>query len=146
MKYEKDPEHGEQKPPAHVELNVAEQLRIERRHVWYLSDAQTLVRELQEHIWPLGWHVTLGGGVLNHGYSDKDLDLYLLPRYVKDHLHDVEKLKSLLLSWWEEAEGGYDKRAPESVPAGQEAKAFAWTGRYLRGSGRQPVEIFVVRP
>jgi acetamidase/formamidase len=53
--------------------------RYKPRHAWYLADALVLVRELQARVWPLGYHVALGGGVLNHGYSDKDVDLYVLP-------------------------------------------------------------------
>lgn len=55
--------------------------RYKARHQWYLADALLVVRELQAALWPLGWHVALGGGVLNHGYSDHDLDLYVLPIY-----------------------------------------------------------------
>lgn len=51
------------------------------RHSWYLADAQLAIRDLQQLLWPLGYHIALGGGVLNHGYSDKDLDLYVLPTY-----------------------------------------------------------------
>ena len=53
--------------------------RYKPRHSWYLSDAQTLVRQLQQVMWPLEWHVAMGGSVLTHGYSDKDLDIYILP-------------------------------------------------------------------
>jgi hypothetical protein len=38
-----------------------------------------LIAKLQEKVWPLGFHIALGGGVLNHGYSDSDLDLYVMP-------------------------------------------------------------------
>lgn len=56
----------------------------EPRHLWYLCDAQLLIRQLQEVAWPLGWHIALGGGVLNHGYSDKDVDIYALPIYSQE--------------------------------------------------------------
>ncbi len=34
---------------------------------------------MQFAIKPLGYHIALGGGVLNNGVSTKDLDLYFLP-------------------------------------------------------------------
>lgn len=48
-------------------------------HMWYLHDALPLVRLLQEALWPLQYHVTLGGSVLNNGYADKDVDIFVLP-------------------------------------------------------------------
>lgn len=67
------------------------------RHRFYLPDALLLVRQLQAIAWPLNYHVTLGGGILNHGYSDKDMDIYMLPIYPRPDDgravgHDVAKL------------------------------------------------------
>jgi hypothetical protein len=45
---------------------------------WSLSEALELVREIQPQIKRYGYHVALGGGVLNNGYSEKDADLYFL--------------------------------------------------------------------
>lgn len=47
--------------------------------MWTLEQGLTLVRHLQPLIRPTSYHVALGGGVLNKGYSDKDLDLYFIP-------------------------------------------------------------------
>lgn len=47
--------------------------------MWTFEDAQVLIQKLQPIVRPLGYHVALGGGVLNNRYSDKDLDLYFLP-------------------------------------------------------------------
>lgn len=52
-------------------------LRVE--NMWRLDDARNLISTLQPHLKPLGFHVALGGGVLNRGWSKKDLDLYFLP-------------------------------------------------------------------
>lgn len=46
---------------------------------WFLEDALVLVRELQPQTRKFDYHLALGGGVLNKGQSDKDLDLYFLP-------------------------------------------------------------------
>lgn len=63
--------------------------RYKPRHAWYLADAQLLIRKLQQACWPLFHHVALGGGVLNHGYSDKDLDIYVLPNYKPGVVHET---------------------------------------------------------
>lgn len=52
-------------------------LRVE--NMWTLAEARGLISTLQPHLKPLGFHVALGGGVLNRGWSKKDLDLYFLP-------------------------------------------------------------------
>ena len=46
--------------------------------MWTLQEALQLIRDLQPQLKPLHYHVALGGGVLNKGTSQKDLDLYLL--------------------------------------------------------------------
>lgn len=46
---------------------------------WTLTEALALVRDLQPISREYGYHLTLGGGVLNKGYSVKDLDLWWLP-------------------------------------------------------------------
>ncbi len=74
------------------------------RHRWYLADAQLLVRKLQAIAWPNGWHIALGGGVLNHGYSDKDLDLYALPIYNQPGTADEDHLLCLMHKTLEGAE------------------------------------------
>lgn len=49
--------------------------------MWTLEEALRFVRELQTGVaTPNGFHLALGGGVLNNGDSNKDLDLYFLPR------------------------------------------------------------------
>ena len=46
---------------------------------WILEDALVLIRDIQPSIRGFQYHVVLGGGVLNKGWSGKDLDLYFLP-------------------------------------------------------------------
>ena len=46
---------------------------------WSLSEGLEVVRELQPYTRRYNYHLTLGGGVLNRGMSDKDLDLFFLP-------------------------------------------------------------------
>lgn len=47
--------------------------------VWTLETALAVVRKLQPLTRLYGYHLCMGGGVLNRGESNKDLDLYLLP-------------------------------------------------------------------
>lgn len=46
---------------------------------WLLDEGLKLVRSIQGDLPKYGYHVTLGGSVLNRGKSDKDLDLFFLP-------------------------------------------------------------------
>jgi hypothetical protein len=54
-------------------------LKIHPRSDWSLDEALELIRAIQPECHELSYHVALGGGVLNRGYSAKDLDLYFLP-------------------------------------------------------------------
>lgn len=45
---------------------------------WTLEEALALIRGLQPETRKYGYHLTLGGGVLNKGESKKDLDLFFL--------------------------------------------------------------------
>ncbi len=47
--------------------------------MWTLDQALALVRGIQEDSRQFGYHVCLGGGTLNAGSSQKDVDIYLLP-------------------------------------------------------------------
>lgn len=58
--------------------------------MWTLDDGLAVVRSLQPLTRQFNYHLALGGGVLNNGSSDKDLDLYFLPLgYTKEE--DNEK-------------------------------------------------------
>jgi len=49
------------------------------KEYWTLDEALPIIRSLQPHTRKFGYHLTLGGGVLNTGESKKDLDLFFLP-------------------------------------------------------------------
>lgn len=64
--------------------------------VWRLNnDDLKIVRDMQSHVRDIGYHITLGGSVLNNGESEKDLDLWFIPmngyesnpKAVKEYLH-----------------------------------------------------------
>ena len=42
---------------------------------WYLDEALGLIRELQPNVFKFGYHLALGGSVLNVGLSVNDLDI-----------------------------------------------------------------------
>lgn len=52
---------------------------------WGIDDALLLIRRMQKEVRPLGYHLALGGGVLNKGYSNKDVDIYILPCLGEKH-------------------------------------------------------------
>ena len=51
---------------------------IKLKNHWTLDEALGLVRAIQQDSRKFGYHITLGGGVLNKGESRKDLDLFFL--------------------------------------------------------------------
>lgn len=65
---------------------------------WTLEQALGLIRELQPVMRDLHYHITLGGGVLNTGQSEKDLDLFFHPLngYEKDSHTVLLSLMSML--------------------------------------------------
>jgi hypothetical protein len=47
---------------------------------WTLENSVELIRILQPLAHQHGYHLALAGGILNKGYSEKDLDVVALPR------------------------------------------------------------------
>lgn len=68
--------------------------------VWTLEQALTLIRSLQPSLRSYGFHLCLGGGVLNAGESRKDLDLYFLPLDNTGSDADVDGLVNFLSDMW----------------------------------------------
>jgi hypothetical protein len=78
-------------------------LKIRYDH-WDLVSAISLIRDLQPKAHKLGYNLTLGGGVLNNGWSGNDLDIVAIPRGIPQDdpladlhyaLPDMEKLVNL---------------------------------------------------
>ena len=67
---------------------------------WKLDDGLALIRALQPLTRKYGYHVALGGGVLNKGFSDKDLDLYFLPMGGGIVIANPENLVDWLIGMW----------------------------------------------
>lgn len=74
---------------------------------WTLNEALRLIRALQEGTRPFGYHLCLGGGVLNKGESHKDLDLFFLPLDNPDVESKPDDLKAWLEVPWGPGEDLY---------------------------------------
>lgn len=111
------------------------------RHQWYLADALLVIRQLQATLWPLGWHVTLGGSVLNHGYSNSDLDLYVLPIYRKEEPPDA----AIALQAVSVVLGEPVTDLTGSIPPGApEHECYVFANVYAVSQGR--IDVFIVKP
>lgn len=110
--------------------------RYKARHDWYFGEAQTLVRELQGVLWPVQWHVAMGGGVLNHGYSDSDLDLYILPLNKTAKFDDAETAIRTVLTYKQEISG--NPRYRSMAPAIEGADIYDYNDKR--------VDVFIFRP
>ena len=66
--------------------------------LWTLEQALLVVRFLQPLTRAAHYHLALGGGVINAGQSDKDIDLYFLPlENLPDNMvAEPDKMKSIL--------------------------------------------------
>lgn len=80
---------------------------------WNLNQGLELVRALQPKIKEFGYHVTLGGGVLNNGKSKKDIDLYFIPLVGKKFpIPDSDKLIAWFTGLWGDGVKLGDKKLP----------------------------------
>lgn len=87
---------------------------------WTIEEGLTLIRGLQPQAKAYGYHIALGGGVLNKGTSEKDLDLYFLPLDNKDLATNEIGLIGFLQEIWGMGTslGDYGRVNPfEVVPA-----------------------------
>lgn len=79
---------------------------------WKLDEGLALARALQPESRKFGYHLTLGGSVLNLGVSEKDLDLYFLPldngkKLENGKATDIDKLVEWLSGLWGKPENLY---------------------------------------
>ena len=68
--------------------------------VWTLEAALEVIRAIQPLVREFGYHVALGGGVLNKGESRKDLDLYFLSLDNPKTPADASRLTRWLDATW----------------------------------------------
>lgn len=67
---------------------------------WSLDEGLRLIRALQPEAKRFGYHISLGGGVLNRGFSYKDLDLYFIPMENEELKQDTGALLKYLTDSW----------------------------------------------
>lgn len=84
--------------------------------IWNLQLALEHIRLMQPQLRAMGWHVCLGGGVLNVGFSDNDLDLYFIPLESDDDepSGNIGELEEYLLTRWGAASVNSDYDSKES--------------------------------
>lgn len=73
--------------------------------MWTLRTARAFVAKLQPKLKAVGWFAAIGGGVLNRGTSDHDLDLILVP--YDSNVQDLTAVRAVLQSM----DGGWDQLA-----------------------------------
>lgn len=68
--------------------------------MWTLSDAMDLIRSIQQDTRKFDYHLCVGGGVVNNGFSEKDLDLYFLPLSNRNSKPKPDELIKWLTEMW----------------------------------------------
>jgi hypothetical protein len=101
--------------------------------IWNLEQGLRVVRALQPSTRNYGYHLAIGGGVINKGQSDKDLDLYFLPMggFNGEPKSDSGGMLAFLESLWGGAkplaslganENGFYKHAVQFIRMGGEER------------------------
>lgn len=106
---------------------------MERRKtpMWTLDQALDLIRDLQPLVRELNYHITLGGGVLNTGESEKDLDLFFIP------LNGYQPQSRVVLKMlWDTIGPSKSLRdnpdyGPDAFPHAQEMQKFDYLGKRI---------------
>lgn len=106
---------------------------------WTLDEALTLIRTLQPETRRFNYHLCLGGGVLNKGTSNKDLDLFFLPMSNGKEA-DLSGLHEWLCGLWGDGQklGGDDEGRYE----GDEESDYTLKVKFMYSGLR--VDVFVV--
>lgn len=95
---------------------------VTKKPLWTLEQALIVVRFLQPLIRTAHYHLALGGGIINAGQSNKDIDLYFLPLENLPDNKEAEpqaKMKGLLDAIYGEGQplihAEYGEPGPNSV-------------------------------
>lgn len=92
--------------------------------VWTMEDGVTLIRDLQTKALHKGYHLALGGGVLNRGFSYNDLDIVALPLDGKEVV-EPSKLVKVFTPYLGTVVTSFDPDGP-SVQSGDDARVFVF--------------------
>lgn len=98
---------------------------------WTLSEAVGLIRELQPLTRALNYHITLGGGVLNAGTSEKDLDLWFIP--LNGHESNSRSIIEMLIENLGYCTALRDSPdyAPDAFPHAESMQRFEYLGKRI---------------
>jgi hypothetical protein len=106
--------------------------------MWTLQEGVEIVRSIQPALHDVLWHCSLGGGVLNNGFSMKDLDLFMAPFESEEDAASSAEVLALLAAWgpWEFIAGEYvagpeaailtcyEQKVKFHLPSGQRIDVF----------------------
>ena len=115
--------------------------------MWTITDALNLIRDLQLNLRKVGYHLALGGGVLNRGGSAHDLDLYLLPIYNKG-TRDFAAALNVFTEWgWPLRKRLDEPGAPFSAsdgPMGMPGRELRYYVLYITEVDGQKIDLFTI--
>jgi hypothetical protein len=95
--------------------------RASDKPLWTLDEGLALLRELEPHLFTLGFNIALGGGLATRGSSNHDVDFFITPANVpkvrqagapfdthdREHYIDLiawlslhESLRYVACGWW----------------------------------------------
>ncbi len=121
---------------------------------WTLEEALLLIRKVQPECKKFGYHLCLGGGVLNNGHSKKDLDLYFLPmgetrgdallKWMQSIWGQGKSFKGIprLNAWGEPIEIGYDEVNGKPIYDYPDEPHYSFTGKFMYGTLR--IDVFII--
>ena len=75
-------------------------MRFNAYPVWTLDESRLELARIQHGSRAFGYHVTMGGGVINNGQSSHDLDLYFLPLDNDQASPNATNLQTWLETLW----------------------------------------------
>jgi hypothetical protein len=101
--------------------------------MWTLSEGVTTVRAIQPLMHAKGYHATLGGGVLNHGASIKDLDIFILRKNNVERVSAFDIIATLQACGWGSARALCDSPdyGPDQDFHFSEAQKFIVNGKRI---------------
>ena len=119
--------------------------------MWTIEEALELIRGIQPALHARKYHVAMGGGVLNKGTSDKDLDLYVFPF----DAGEIPEILPFLVEQWGTWEPRWSAAGKEDYPAdvnfGLKVKFFTQAGKRIdvfitKNGVAKPVDTFGLGP
>jgi hypothetical protein len=108
-----------------------------KKPMWTLDDARSIVKDIQIPMRDFGYHVALGGGVLNIGRSFHDLDIYFLPLDDIDSPLRADDAVLWLIPRWGDAQPITDPEYGASLHYSHKLKFWLPT--------KQRIDLFIVR-